>query len=259
MALWDKERKPWLHGIFSIFLGLLVLWATLSVPRLQNFFVDSVNSALYFMEKPAMEMRNIVSFSSNWVLERASLNDRVSRLELENRALAEAMLRAGIEVPQPREAFISARVTLRYADEWWTQMRVDKGTKDGVREGAAVTSDGYLVGRVVRAGDNFAWVELITSASFLIAAAVDETRNLGVLGGDGRGNLRILYIPEGHGVQRGMSISTSLMSDKIPPGIPIGTILAEEEPKEGFVPMRIQAGAHLTQLYSVLIFTGAKK
>lgn len=259
MALWDKERKPWLHGVFSVFLGLFVLWVMLSAPRVQIFFVDSVNSALYFMEKPAMEMRNIVRIGSNWVLERASLHERVDQLELKNMALTEAMNRAGIEVPEARGGFIAALVTLRYSDEWWSQMRVDKGTRDGVTEGAAVTSDGYLVGRVMRVGDNHAWVELITSASFLVAAAVEETRDLGVLGGDGRGNLRILYIPEGRGVGRGMGISTSLMSDRIPPGIPIGTILAEEEPKEGFLPMRVQAGAHLTQLYSVLVFTGAKK
>lgn len=256
MNLRDREGKPWLHGIFSALMGLFILWIMLLVPSLQLFLVDTVNSSLYILEKPAMELRNLVRVSSNWVLERATLHERADQLELENQALKAALAQMQVTVPQQRESFATARVTLRYADDWWSELRVDRGTSDGVVVGAAVTSDGYLVGRVTRAGRNHAWVELITSPTFLIAAAVDETRDLGILGGDGKGNLRMLYIPEERGVKRGMRISTSLMSDKIPPGIPIGVILAPDEPKEGFLPMRVQAGAHLTQLYSVHIFRG---
>lgn len=256
MNLRDREGKPWLHGIFSALMGLFILWIMLFVPSLQLFLVDTVNNGLYILEKPAMELRNIVRVSSNWVLERASLQERADQLELENQALKDTLARLQVTEPQQRESFMTARVTLRYADDWWSELRVDRGTADGVAVGAAVTSDGYLVGRVIRVGSNYAWVELITSPTFLIAAAVDETRDLGILGGDGRGNLRMLYIPEERGVKRGMRISTSLMSDKIPPGIPIGAILAPDEPKEGFLPMRVQAGAHLTQLYSVHIFRG---
>lgn len=259
MALWDKEQKPWLHGIISGLLGLFILWVMLTAPNIRYFFVDGVNNVLYFMEKPSMRLRNVVWFSSNWVLERASLQERVDELELENQALAEALQKQLVKEPASRDFFVPARVTLRYADEWWTEIRVDKGASDGVISGAAVTSDGHLVGRVTRVGDNFAWVELVTSASFMIAAAVDETRDLGIINGDGMGNLRLLYIQQERGLKRGMKISTSLMSDLIPPGIPIGEIIAADEPKEGFLPMRIQAGAHMTQLYSVRIFTGRQK
>jgi len=259
MALWDKDRKTWLHGIIALLLGFIVLWISLSMPGLHHRLVDGVNGVLYFWEKPAMELRAIISLSSNWVLERASLHERVEQLELKNQALREALQLASVVSQEPRMSYVNALVTLRYAGDWWTEIRVDKGSAHGIELGAAVTSDGCLVGRVTRAGDNYAWVELITSSTFLIAAAVDETRDLGIVNGDGRGNLRLLYIPESGRVKRGMSISTSLMSDLIPPGVPIGTVLAEEEPREGFFPLRIQAGAHLTQLYSVQIFVGRKK
>lgn len=259
MNLRDREGKPWLHGIFSAIMGLFILWVMLLAPSLQMFLVDTVNNVLFFVEKPALELRTIVRVSSNWVLERASLQERAYQLELENQALKATLMESAIKEPQEREAYMTARVTLRYADDWWSELRVDKGAKDGVVEGAAVTSDGYLAGRVIQVGDNHAWIELITSPTFIIAAAVDETRDLGILGGDGKGNLRLLYVPEERGVKRGMSISTSLMSDKIPPGIPIGEILAAEEPKEGFLPMRVQAGAHLTQIYSVHIYKGRNR
>lgn len=259
MSLWDKERKPWLHGIISVLLGFFILWTMLAAPKMHHFFVDSVNNVLYFIETPATTLRNIVRFSSNWVLERATLEERVEQLELKNQSLTEALQLASIKEQKHSAAYVSARVTLRYPEEWWSEVRVDKGAAAGVAEGAAATSDGHLVGRVTRVGDSYAWVELITSASFMIAAAVDETRDLGIVNGDGRGNLMLLYVPAERGVKRGMRISTSLMSDQIPPGIPIGEIIAEDAPKEGFLPMRIQAGAHLTQLYSVQIFVGRNR
>ena len=51
-----------------------------------------------------------------------------------------------------------------------------------------------------------------------------------------------------------MSVSTSLMSDVIPPGLAIGTIIGIDEEKEGYKEMRLSAGAHLTQLYNVDVF-----
>ena len=123
-------------------------------------------------------------------------------------------------------------------------------------ENAAVTSEGYFVGRVVRAGENYAWVELVTSSSFLLAAVVDQTRDLGVVNGDGAGRLNLLYIPEERRLSRGMTVSTSLMNDLIPPGLPIGTIIGADKNKEGYTEMKLSAGAHLTQLYNVEVFTG---
>lgn len=259
MAPWDKERRPWLHGMISLFLGFVILWASLSMPRLHNAMVDGVNGVLFFLEKPSVRLRTIVSVSSNWVLERASLHERVEQLEMKNQALSEALQRASVKVPAERASYIKAAVALRYAGDWWTEICVDKGSTSGVAQGAAATSDGYLVGRVTRVGDSYSWVELITSPTFLIAAVVDETRDLGVVNGDGKGNLRLLFIPEEREVKRGMKISTSLMSDLIPAGVPIGVVLAENQRDDGAQALRVQAGAHLTQLYSVHIFVGRKK
>lgn len=100
---------------------------------------------------------------------------------------------------------------------------------------------------------------MITSSSFLIAAAVDETRDLGVINGDDRGNLTLLYVPEERKLKNGMGVSTSLMGRHVPPGIPIGRVIGAKESKDGFLPISIQAGAHLTQLYSVEVYSGGDK
>lgn len=256
MRLTGREWRPWISGAASVIAGIIILFTTISIPYVKHISVESVNMALAYPEKPILWLRNLVKLSGNWVLERATLNERVERLELERQALAEALQRSGISAPSVKESYIRAVVTLRYPQDWWQEFRIDKGEIDGVVENAAVTSEGYFVGRVSRVGDNYAWVELITSASFLIAAAVDQTRDLGIVGGDGFGRLNLLYIPEERKLKRGMTVSTSLMSDLIPPGLPIGTIIDIAENKEGYTEMKLSAGAHLTQLYNVEVFTG---
>lgn len=255
MRILFRESRPWLHSFAAVLVGAVILILSLKLGSVKLTAVEFVNSVLSYPEKPALALRNIIKLSGNWVLERANLNERVERLELKNLALEEALQRAGVKVPPSGGGYINAVVTLRYPQEWWQELRIDKGTQDGVRDGAAVSSEGFLVGRVTRTSGRSSWVELITSSSFLIAAAVDQTRDLGVVAGDGKGHLRLLYVPDERNIKRGMSVSTSLMNDIIPPGLSIGTIIGAGEEKEGYREMRLAAGAHLTQLYSVEVFT----
>lgn len=251
----NKSQSPLLHGFIAVLLGLFFILSAVASKDTRHFEVDVVNSILAYPERPALKLRDAVKYGSNWLLERKGLKARVTALELRNRELVEALQRENIPLSPAGLSYVSARVTLRYPDAWWQEIRVDKGAKDCVERGAAVTSEGYLVGRVSRVGNDFAWVELITSSTFLTAATIDETRDLGVVNGDDRGNLTLLYIPEERKPKKDMKISTSLMSEHIPPGIPIGLTMDEKPAKEGFTPIAIQSGAHLTQLYSVEIFT----
>lgn len=257
MIMMTGEQRTWLHGFVAVLLGFCLLWTMTALPGVKYAALDFVNAALYYPEKPFMELRQLIKFSSNWVLERASLNERVQQLELQNRQLTEALQKAAIKIPPQKAFYVQALVTLRYPEEWWQELRINKGYRDGVREGAAVTSEGSLVGRVVRLGDHYAWVELITSSSFLLAAAVDETRDLGVINGDGLGNLKLLYIPQDKVLKHGMNISTSLMSEQIPPGLKIGTIIGEDGMKDGYIPRKVSSSAHMTQLYNVEVFSAA--
>lgn len=254
MRFLGREARPWLAGAASVVAGTAAMIVMLYAPALRHAAVECVNIALAYPEKPALYLRSVVQFGGDWVLERATLNERVRRLELERQALAEALQRAGAVQAPPHESYVRAIVTLRYPQDWWQEFRIDKGRRDGVTENAAVTSDGYFVGRVTRAGADYAWVELVTASSFLVAAVVDQTRDLGVVNGDGAGRLNLLYIPEERRLSRGMTVSTSLMNDLIPPGLPIGTIIGVDGDKEGYTELKLSAGAHLTQLYNVEVF-----
>ena len=51
-----------------------------------------------------------------------------------------------------------------------------------------------------------------------------------------------------------MRISTALIGDYLPPGIPIGKMWGDGEARGGFLPRKVASGAHLTQLYGVQIY-----
>ena len=114
MRFIGREARPWFGGVISVVAGVAVLLVMLSAPSLKYAAVECVNTALAYPEKPALYIRNIVKLSGNWVLERATLNERVERLELERQALAEALQRAGAAPAAPRESYVRAVVTLRY-------------------------------------------------------------------------------------------------------------------------------------------------
>ena len=249
----SKLNPILVNVMLALICSLLLLWAHSAYPPRVAALVDKVGNALSYPERPAQEIRNVVRSAHNWMIERKSLQERNTELEVENLALRTSLQRLGVPPPAATQTLIGARVTLRYPDAWWKEVRVDRGTEDGVNLGAAVLSDGFLIGRVVRVGTDYAWVEMVTSASFLLAAVVDETWDLGVINGDEAGGVWLFYMPPEKTFQEGLLVSTALVGDYLPPGIPIGRILGPGDQRDGFTPQRIASGAALTQLYNVQI------
>ena len=246
---------PLFHCITALVLGSLLLFSVISMDNTYRFVTNIINKALYYPELPVLKLRNFIHFSENWILERETLNERVKKLEIENRMLLEMITKNNIKIPAPRENYIYASVTLRHPKGWWREIRIDKGEKDGVLPGSAVTANGSLVGKVIQTGEDYSWVQLITSASFLLPVAVNETRDLCILTGDDKGNLKLVYLPLDRRITKGMGVSTSLMNDQIPPSLPVGTVLGNDKNEDDFQVVRISAGAHMTQIYGVEVYT----
>jgi rod shape-determining protein MreC len=254
-----KLNPVLVNSLLTLFCGLMVLWVSYKYPGAMRVMVDRAGVLLSYPEMPAQELRTLVQAVGNWVMERKSLQDRNRELETENLVLRSALQNTSIPSPVSTTELIGARVTLRYPDAWWKEVRVNRGLSHGVKAGAPALSEGYMIGKVSRVGEDYAWVELVTSASFLLAAVVNETWDLGVINGDDMGNIWLLYMPPEREFRRGMMVSTAMVGDYLPPGIPIGRIWSAGEARDGFAPQSIVSGAHLTQLYNLQILsTGAQ-
>ena len=262
-----STTREWLHGLTALILGLFLLGVSSGTGIIKNI-VDLWGNILFIPEYPALFLRERFSEWKEYSRDRNELNIEVSRLKDENIKLRLELSRVtGEKLFDDSESSGSsgdvrqysrdirnntARITLRAPMSWWNEIRIDRGERDGVTPGLPIFYNGYLVGRVSTVSYMSSWAELVTSQSFMIPAVIEETRELGVVVGDGNGSVLLEYIPAGRTLTKGMKVSTAMLSEHLPPGLPIGTISGQfQESPDGYVTYKIALGANLSRLYTV--------
>ena len=249
-----NNTRQWVHGLTALILGLFLLGISSSLGIVKNI-VDLWGTLLSVPEYPAVVMREMYLDWRAWTRDKNSLNKEVKQLREENAQLRIelAKLTGGkIYSDDKNSESKTARVTLRAPMSWWNEIRIDRGEIDKITQGLPVFNDGYLIGRVSTVSSMSSWAELITSPSFMIPAVIEETRELGVVAGDGNGIVLLRYIPVGRGVKAGMKVSTAMIGEQLPPGLPIGKIAGEvSSGSDGYATYRIDPGADLSRFYTV--------
>jgi rod shape-determining protein MreC len=87
------------------------------------------------------------------------LQQRLVELEVQNRELQDMVGTAPAETGNT----ILAAVIGRSAGDWWQQVVISRGSRDGVREGYIVTGPGGLIGRVIAVSPpaaGFSWLAM---------------------------------------------------------------------------------------------------
>ncbi len=260
--------REWAHGLTALILGLFLLGVSSGTGILKNI-VDIWWNLLFIPEYPAVVLREAFAAWKERSWDNDKLNAEVSRLRAENETLRRELSRRtsyhDLMIPDEIRDEISddviisqdanknlARVTLRAPMSWWNEIRIDRGERDGITTGLPIFHNGYLVGRVSTVSYMSSWAELITSQSFMIPAVIEETRELGVVVGDGNGTVLLEYIPAGRALAPGMKVSTAMLSEHLPPGLPIGVIAGQfRETSDGYVTYKISPGADLSRFFSV--------
>lgn len=98
------------------------------------------------------------------------------------------------------------------------------GTADGVTEGQAIISQGYLVGKVTYAGKNSSSVLLVTSSQFSSDAKVSQTSDTGIIRGSFGSGFILDQIPQTSDLRSGWLVVTAGINEKIPKNILIGEV-----------------------------------
>ncbi len=249
-----NTSREWAHGLTALIIALFLLGVSSGLGVMKSI-VDIWGTVLSIPEYPALVMREVYL---HWIARSQSqdfLNDEVTRLKEENAKLRIDLARiTGEKSYSVTSSDVrSARVTLRAPMSWWSEIRIDRGEHDKITQGLAVFSDGYLIGRVSSVSLMSSWAELITSPSFMIPVVIEETRELGVVMGNGDGNIYLRYIPASKGAARaGMKISTAMIGEQLPPGLPIGKITSEfAVGPDGYATYKVEPGADLSRFYTV--------
>ena len=250
----DKQSThKWVNGVIVLSVSLILLGVA-PILQLRLNVVNFVGNALYVPEYPAHALRRSALDLSGWFSDKNELIERISLLSRENIELrmVNAKMTTQRILADINANFESAQVILRSPNFWWNEIRINRGSNDGLAVGDAVFREGYLVGRISSVQENSAWIELITSSSLMLPVVVEETRDIGVMHGDGEGKVWLQFIPENRGIEEEMSVSTALVGDKLPSGLRIGKISGESSVSpNGFRSVRIDIGADLSKLYAI--------
>ena len=146
------------------------------------------------------------------------------------------------------------------AGVWWSTIKINRGSADGIAPDMPVITDKGLVGKVSAVSGNLSEVLLVTDENCKVAAKVEGTKEQGISAGsrDPGGELRLTFLSKLADLQPGQKVYTAGVSGGIfPSGIALGTVKsfhARELDGEAI----LEPSADLGTLEEVFIVSGAK-
>jgi rod shape-determining protein MreC len=158
---------------------------------------------------------------------------------------------------------VGARVIVRSPTVWYSTLKIDKGSGDGVRRDQPVVAAGGLVGKISDVTGGTAEVTLITDSSSAVSARVVPNGATGIVHpvvGD-PDDLLLDYITKGRRVTEGTTVATSgFASDGVqsifPPGIAIGRVTkVDPEEAEQFQRVHVKPFADIRGIDYVQVLT----
>ncbi len=155
---------------------------------------------------------------------------------------------------------VPAAVLGHDASGWWSTIKINKGSKDGVAPDMPVITDRGLVGKTTAVSANLSEVMLVSDENCKVAAKVEGTREQGISAGvrSGSGEMRLTFLNKLADLQPGQKVYTAGVSGGIfPSGIALGTVKsfrARELDGEAV----LEPSADLGGVEEVFVITGAK-
>ena len=155
---------------------------------------------------------------------------------------------------------IPAAVLGHDAEAWWSTIKINRGSKDGIAADMPVITDRGLVGNTTVVSGNMAEVVLVTDENCKVAAKVEGTKDQGICGGSRapEGELQLAFLNKLADLQPGQKVYTAGVSGGVfPSGIALGTVKSFHA-RELDGEATLEPAADLGSLEEVFVVTGAK-
>ena len=154
-----------------------------------------------------------------------------------------------------------SRVIARDPANWWRNIHIDLGRRDGVRADLPVLTAEGLVGRVAEVSETRSRVVLVGDPACRVAALVLEGRQAvdnGVISGGSSVTdfslVDLSYLSRSSGAKPGQAVVTSGLGGIFPKGIPIGRLVDSRQVEYGlYTDARVKLAANLSRLEEVWV------
>jgi rod shape-determining protein MreC len=221
--------------VASVVVGILLLWANrlgllnplkavvgfVTTPIGRTFAGAGTGVGEFF--GAVGQIRTLSSDNADLERQVASLQRQISddtELRRENESL-KRQLNFGTT---PVDKLLPARVASYQPDNLRQFITIDRGTRDGIREGLAVVSEGYLVGKIIEVLPTSSRVFLVTDPAFRVNAVDQVTRASGTVHGKIGSGLVMDKIAQSDKIAQGEQIITSGLGGDLPRGLLIGQV-----------------------------------
>jgi rod shape-determining protein MreC len=263
----SSRTGVWTLAVMALAVFLLALSRADVLGPLENVVLtvfSPLQNALTRVSEPAADFISNIRHTNelsdeNRVLraENERLNADVARLREDEIRLQQLSQLLEVKQAHPDEQFLAANVFARDPSNVKEMVAIDRGKRDGIREGmAVVTEGGSLVGSITRVFDDYAWVTLITDPDSAVSAMIQESRAQGVVSGSYSRRLTMDFLPQAAVVNEGDTVLTSGIGGGFPSGLIIGRVSAVESSRqEIFKNVTVEPLASLSRLETVLVLT----
>ncbi len=261
-----SSRRDTLAFLTCVFLALVA--RVLPAPA-QNGLATAVSHSILAPFLYLQEQAEIVKSSRTHYLASIGLADSVAVRVLAAQALEEenAQLRAALGLSRRLPvSHVAAEVLQQATPDAGLVARLSVGTDDGVRRGAPVLTPHGLAGVVQSAGRRYSVAILWTHPDFRVSAMTADGSAFGIAAprssaGPNTALLELRGVPYQRRLPVGTTIYTSGLggaSGVYPRGIPLGTVVAIGEEREGWSRTYVVLPAvHPASMSHVIVLTGA--
>ncbi len=218
---------------FLLFLILLQVQNPEINGPFKGIFGNVVNPFIYYSSKTAGFFGDVWSGYINLVYVRQDnldLKDKNDRLKMENSLLREKVLEYERlkKLLNFKEAYsfqsVACNVVGRNVDGYLKYIIIDRGSEDGIEVKDPVISFEGLVGSVSEVYNNTARVDVILNIKNNASVMNKRTRAVGIIRGNGEGQLVVDYYDRLDKVQIKDELITSGLGGVYPKGIAVGVV-----------------------------------
>jgi len=262
---WKKDKSTIVLVVLS--LGLVLMLFLRQVGRmdpLQDLLVGAIAPIQYTLSRLINNVAarfETLTHMQQLETQKRELAETVNQLmlrtvELEETKIELEILREqlGFKEANPQYQILSAEVIGQDPTNLVRFLIIDRGKRDGIKEGMPVISARGLVGRIAQVGTEWAKVLLLTDASSAVNAMVQRSRATGSVQGRTGHDLVMRYIPQGESVEVEDIVITSGLGGNFPKHLVIGQITAvRQSDVEMFQEARIRSAVDFNRLETVMV------
>jgi rod shape-determining protein MreC len=259
------------HLFIFIILLLLAALVLMSLRAKQRKGIEFFDALLMEICSPFQKASTVVIkaiqgtfqqyvFLVNVEKENRKLKQKVAELEAESHhmkeiRLANERLRNLLQFREKNSpSMVGAEVIGQDPSSWFKSVTIDKGERDGVKQGMAVVSPTGIIGRILKTAPHYATVLLITDYNSAVDSIVQRTRAKAIVEGKGENRCQLKYLLRTEEVAVGDAVVTSGLGGNFPKGLMVGEIKKVDKKGHGvFQYAELVPSVDFTELEEVFV------